>query len=374
MCENRPSLKDFTWLESETSLTLTRDAGVEIRLVQPEPQLLSLLRLLDGARTVPGIVSRLQETWSDVRTEDVLDALTELDRVQALEDAGATTTLDSEQRERFTSNLEFFGTFATLGRSRYSFQSALCDATVLVLGVGGIGSIVLAGLAGLGVGCAIIADHDRVEVKNLARQFLYSDSDVGHYKVERAAARARALHADMTIRARPMRIHGVGDVNDLLDRVDLVICTIDEPEAVRSWVNQACVAARIPFVVGGIWAQRAQYMSVNPGVSGCLECLDRADSDDIGAVVRPATAINRGIGPSTSILGGLMAMEALRYLTDFARPVAAGRMWIVDAVSGRLDVAGEWPRIDACNVCSTLPLTGPRRTTDARPRGVPNVR
>jgi len=44
-------------------------------------------------------------------------------------------------------------------------------------------------------------------------------------------------------------------------------------------------------------------------------------------------------------------MEALRLLTRFAPPVAAGRLWLVDFASGRVEPSYEWPRVDDCAVC-----------------------
>ena len=44
--------------------------------------------------------------------------------------------------------------------------------------------------------------------------------------------------------------------------------------------------------------------------------------------------VNRAIGPVAGMLGALLAMEALRYLTGLTAPVAAGRYQLVDFAAG----------------------------------------
>ena len=61
-------------------------------------------------------------------------------------------------------------------------QARLAAARVLVVGAGGLGSPVLATLAGAGVGQLNVLDHDRVEESNLHRQPLYRMTDLGRSK------------------------------------------------------------------------------------------------------------------------------------------------------------------------------------------------
>ena len=65
-------------------------------------------------------------------------------------------------------------------------QRKLINSRVLVVGAGGLGSPVSLYLSLAGVGTIGIIDFDVVDVSNLQRQILHSDSDVGKRKVESA--------------------------------------------------------------------------------------------------------------------------------------------------------------------------------------------
>ena len=57
----------------------------------------------------------------------------------------------------------------------------------MILGCGGLGSWVAAGLACVGVGRLTLVDDDVVELSNLNRQLLFTEADIGRAKVAAAA-------------------------------------------------------------------------------------------------------------------------------------------------------------------------------------------
>ena len=68
-----------------------------------------------------------------------------------------------------------------------SGQEKLAAARVLVIGAGGLGCPVLQYLAASGVGTIGIADGDNIEMSNLQRQVLYTQSETGISKAAFAA-------------------------------------------------------------------------------------------------------------------------------------------------------------------------------------------
>ncbi|MEZ4968083.1 MAG: ThiF family adenylyltransferase [Flavobacteriaceae bacterium] len=74
-------------------------------------------------------------------------------------------------------------------------QQKLKDASVLVVGAGGLGIPALLYLNAMGVGKIGIVEQDMVEITNLQRQVLYSEKDLGRSKIEVVAERLKAQNS-----------------------------------------------------------------------------------------------------------------------------------------------------------------------------------
>lgn len=361
-----PKLKELSWERAADELVVALDPSEQLVLADPSGQVETLLCLLrEGTRDMAQLFAELTGTYPDLTRDEVESAIEALDDLQLLQDA-RRDPLPAESAERYFSNVAFFETFASLDHPAERFQRRLFEAHVVVLGAGGLGCTVLFNLAGLGVGRVTVLDDDRVEPRNFARQFLYADADIGAVKVERAADRLRAFNPALRVDTVTRRVAGPGDVAPLLADADLLITGIDRPDEVDLWVNQACLAAGVPYVRGGILPTRVVYWSVDPGRSACYSCALRADAEQ--AAARSGTAIvarrlapelpavNRGIGPVASLVGSLVAMEGLRYLTGFAPPAAAGRFRLVDFRCGVTETEQAWPRDPDCAACAAVPV------------------
>lgn len=73
---------------------------------------------------------------------------------------------------------------------------ALKKASVLVVGLGGLGCPAAAYLAGAGVGRIGLVDGDTIELSNLHRQILHDQSGLGKKKVKSAAERLKAYESE----------------------------------------------------------------------------------------------------------------------------------------------------------------------------------
>ena len=73
-------------------------------------------------------------------------------------------------------------------------QEKLCDARVLIIGLGGLGCPVAMYLAAAGVGTLVLADYDHVDLSNLQRQIAHTSDRVGESKVASAAQTIAALN------------------------------------------------------------------------------------------------------------------------------------------------------------------------------------
>lgn len=361
----RIGLKPCEWERDGADLIVVCDPSRSVHLDDPDGQ---IERLLAALRDHPGTAAQLRAVLAadglEVGVDEVSGALSALDGLRMLRDVDRP--VDRERAGRSFSNLAFFELYSSLEVNEADLQQRVRDAHVLQLGTGGLGSNVLQNLAGLGVGRLTLLDSDDVEPKNLARQFVYREADLGSSKVDRAAGWVRAFHGDIEVRALHRWVGGPADVTDLLPGVDLVVSGIDQGERIDNWVNEACVRAGVPWIRGGMTGSQLIYFSVDPGRSACYECRVHAYGDGkaiASSVLPPAAAtaqrlsarlsrVNRANGPSAALVGSLVAFEALRYLTGYEPAYAAGAEVLVDISGGCAQRREPWPRDQDCDVCA----------------------
>jgi molybdopterin/thiamine biosynthesis adenylyltransferase len=223
-------------------------------------------------------------------------------------------------------------------------QKRLKAAKVLVVGAGGLGSPALLYLAGSGVGTIGVIDPDVVEGSNLQRQVIHADARIGMAKVFSAEVAMRALNPFIEVKPYNRRLDAASAA--LVAEYDLVLDGTDDFDT-RDLVNRACVAAGVPLISGAITQWEGQVSLFDPAHGApCYACV---------FPVKPApglvpTCAEAGVAaPLPGIIGGLMAMEAVKHLTG-AGETLAGRLMIHDALYAETRVIGISRRAD-CAVC-----------------------
>lgn len=226
-------------------------------------------------------------------------------------------------------------------------QRQLKAARVLVIGAGGLGSPALLYLAAAGVGCIGVIDDDVVEASNLQRQIIHTDPNIGMTKVQSAALAMRALNPFVQVRPYQRRLEA-DMAADLLVDYDLVLDGSDNFDT-RYLINKVCVAAAKPLISGAITQWEGQVSLFDPMRGGpCYECV---------FPVRPAPGLvpscaEAGVAaPLPGVIGAMMAMEAVKYLTE-AGTGLRGRLMIHDALHAETRVVAVKSRVD-CAVCGS---------------------
>jgi sulfur carrier protein ThiS adenylyltransferase len=80
-------------------------------------------------------------------------------------------------------------------------QVNLRNAKVLILGVGGLGNPASLYLAAAGVGTLFLADGDTIELSNLPRQILFTETDINTNKADAATEKLQSQFPDVNIEA-----------------------------------------------------------------------------------------------------------------------------------------------------------------------------
>ena len=202
-----------------------------------------------------------------------------------------------------------------------SGQAKLAAARVLVVGAGGLGSPVLATLAGAGVGRLTILDHDRVEESNLHRQPLYRMADLGRLKAETARDALLAANPAITVTALPVRL-AVAAAPGLVAGHDLVLDCADSL-AVTYVLSDACRDAGKPLVSASVLGLSGYVGAFCGGAASY-----RAVFPDMPSVVGTCAA-NGVLGSAVAVLGSLQAHLALQLLLGL-EPSPLGRLISVD--------------------------------------------
>jgi adenylyltransferase/sulfurtransferase len=208
-------------------------------------------------------------------------------------------------------------------------QRRLRDASVAVIGAGGLGSPALLYLAAAGVGRLTVVDDDRVSLDNLQRQVLHDTASVGEPKVHVALRRLDALNPEVRLRTVERHLDAE-NARTLLRGHDVVLDGSDN-FATKFAVNDACVELGICAVIGGILRFDGQVVVVPPGAP-CYRCLFRAEPPP-GQV--PTCSAAGVLGPVAGVVGSLQASEALRYLLGIGEE-QAGRVLTVDLLQPRI--------------------------------------
>jgi molybdopterin/thiamine biosynthesis adenylyltransferase/rhodanese-related sulfurtransferase len=201
-------------------------------------------------------------------------------------------------------------------------QARLAQASVLVVGAGGLGCPVLHYLAGAGIGRLVVIDHDIVEESNLHRQPLYRMSDLGKPKAETACAALAGFNPDVAVEAVVERLTPQ-NVERLAARADVIVDAADS-YAVTYMLSDACAAIGKPLVsasvigltgyVGAFCGGGPSYRAVFPDVS-----IDGATCATVGV-----------LGTAVAVLGSLQAHLVLSLILGI-EPTVLGRVVTFDA-------------------------------------------
>ena len=129
-------------------------------------------------------------------------------------------------------------------------QQALKEASVLVIGAGGLGAPALMYLAAAGVGKLGVVDDDMVSLSNLQRQIIHATPDIGRRKADTAAERIHALNPHVRFAAHATRLKA-DNAMELIGGYDLVLDGSDNFET-RYLVSDACFLAGKPLITAAL--------------------------------------------------------------------------------------------------------------------------
>jgi len=219
-------------------------------------------------------------------------------------------------------------------------QEKLKSAEVIIVGVGGLGSVSALYLTAAGIGKLRLCDGDRVQETDLNRQILYSEESVGRLKVEEARKRLVSLNPNVEIDIFPEFVDSK-NADEIMGGKDLIVDGLDNVEF-RFFLNQQSVKMKMPYVYGAVQGWEGFVGLFHPPHTACLACFlpqNTQSPDDI-----PVPGILPGM------IGVLQATEALKFIMGVEKTLF-NRLLVYDSQNLTFDIV-ETEKNPICPHCA----------------------
>lgn len=222
-------------------------------------------------------------------------------------------------------------------------QAKLREASVLIVGAGGLGAPMIMYLAAAGIGRIGIVDDDVVDLSNLQRQIAHTTDRIGVNKAESAAETARAINPSIQVDIHPFRL-SKADIDDVMQPYDIIADGTDNFET-RYLVNDAAVRLGKTLVTAALLRFDGQITTVKPG-GPCYRCLF-PNPPPPGAV--PSCSEAGVLGAVAGILGTMQSTEVIKEILGIGESLS-GRLLLFDGLSMSLRAMKAKPR-PTCPAC-----------------------
>jgi ubiquitin-like modifier-activating enzyme 5 len=203
--------------------------------------------------------------------------------------------------------------------------------SVVIVGVGGVGSVAAEMLARCGIGKLILVDYDKVEMANMNRLF-FRPEHVGMFKTDAATKVIHEINPDVATESHSYNLTQLenfahfctvlktGSLNG--GPVDLILGCVDNFGA-RISINVACCELGMPWFESGVSedAMGGHIQFIVPGATACFECVPPLI---VASGVSESTLKREGVCaaslPTTmGLVSALLVQNALKYLLRFGK-------------------------------------------------------
>ena len=188
-------------------------------------------------------------------------------------------------------------------------QKMIGSGRIVIIGLGGLGSVTADALVRAGVGHVTLIDRDLVELSNLQRQTIYTENDIGKAKAEvmfNALGKVNS-HVKLEYMVADVNVNNIEDI--VRDAHVIMDCT--DNMKIRYLINDACVKHGVPWIYTAISGTYGITMNIVPGHGPCLRCL-LPNKPDAGIM---ETCVTAGVLFSIPrIMADISSTEAVKML------------------------------------------------------------
>ena len=295
----------------------------QVRIKVQDDAILQLVTSLDGEKEIDQIAKEQNIDPSELKVLlDFLQGKGILDNVEPKS--------DFFHYEKYRRVIHFLSEYSVSHEHLLEMWKNINSATVMIIGLGAVGTWVACNLAETGVGRLILMDGDNVDVTNLHRQYGFREEDIGKYKIDALEQRIHEYSKDIQITKIPRYLESntLDDVGE--PGINLIINCADKPnvDTTSLWIGEYCMRHNIPHIIGGGYNMHLSLIgqTVLPGKSACVKCfqtqLEEENKIDT-SVVKKLVVKNRKVGsfaPMCSLIASMVGMEAVKVLTKHIEP------------------------------------------------------
>jgi len=232
-------------------------------------------------------------------------------------------------------------------------QNRLKEASVVVVGAGGIGCPVIQYLAAAGLGTIGIVDGDIVEENNLQRQVLYGTSTLGANKAVAAADYIHNLNPHVAVKTYSYRLTKENG-SAIFSKYDFIIDCTDNLET-RYLIDECCETLKKAWIYGAIHRYEAQIAIFNyHGSPTYRHLFPKQNIDKI-----PDCAESGVLGVLPGLTGMLQATECIKLITGIGEPLV-GKLLIFNVLTMHFmtfPFSPDKPKTTSKNECRVYPLS-----------------
>ena len=324
----------------------------QIDIKVDDDSLLNVVLDMDGSNDLLYLSQKHQ-----IQYDSLVNIVSFLDCKGILDHVNPNT--DFDHYNSFRRVIHFISDFSENHEHLLSMWNKIQNSTIVIIGLGAVGSWVACNLVQSGIKNLILMDGDIVELSNLHRQFGYSESDIGFKKVDIIERRLNE-YSNINIK-KCYDFLNEKNLSYLDDqKIDLIINCADKPtvDITSLWVGEYCMSRNIPHIVGGGYNLHLSLIgqTVLPNKSACVKCFEKhlKERNKIDSnKVKKLSVKNRKIGsfgPMCSLIASIIGMEAIKIISGCTTPANINRRGEFDIYS--MDITyQEFLRRDDCEWC-----------------------
>lgn len=265
-----------------------------------------------------------------------------------------------QQYDRFRRPIHFIAEYSSSHDELVNMWNNIICSTVLIVGLGAVGSWVACNLAQSGVGRLILMDTDTVDVTNLHRQFGYHEKDIDLLKTDILENKLKEYNPNIDVIKENAFLDE--DILSCFDdvKIDLIINCADKPnvDTTSLWIGEYAMKRGIPHIIGGGYNMHLSLIgqTVIPGKTACVNCFkknleeeNKIDSSKVKKLVVKNRKVG-SFGPMCSMIASMVGMEAIKVLSKHIAPTNVNRRGEFDIYT--MDITYKnYERRDDCEWC-----------------------